>query len=289
MSGRGPGALWLVAGAALALAGCEAPLDPLLSSDVRFSFSGYLDASADTQWVRVEPFGTTAEVPDGPIDAEVWLVLPGGARRPMAQRVRRFATGPAHLFWTTADVEPGRTYAVVARASDGAEARTDVEVPDDAAVTIDLDDGIFTCPTTVTVTGAERLVDVQARYGVNVGRFAGTEFRLSKLPSVRRTDAGGLRAQVFYGDDAVLMEVSPLPVEGSVRPEIVVALGTAAWPDVDGLTLEGALAAASLGRVEGGVGFVGGVVTRRLPFVPGFGRLPFELDPEPPEPCFEAG
>ena len=277
---------WALVGT-LALAACEAPLDPIAPSGLHFSLSGYLDASSDTQWVRVEPLAPTADPTTGPIDAEVALVLPDGDRQRMAQEVRIFPTGPAHLFWTTAPVEPGRTYRVVARATDGSEARTDVAIPDDADVTLTLVDGLVNCPTAVLVGGAVTLVDVEARYELRGEGRVGQRFRFDKAASVRRGIAGTLDAFVYFGDDALAMRIPGLPGEYPVLPEIVVALGTDDWPDTAGLSLEDALGEVSLGRVEGGVGFVGGTVTKTLPFVPGFGVIPpFEGSGIDPEPCY---
>ena len=270
---------------ALALGACEAPLDPIAPSGAAFSMSGYLDASADTQWVRVEPFGARAGLTPGPIDAEVALELPGGRRVPMAPSVRAFPSGPAHLFWTTADVLPGATYAVVARRSDGAGARAPVRIPDDRAVTITLDDGPIRCPTTVLVEGAERLAQVEARYELRGTGRLGETFRFPKLESLVEEADGAFRAQVFYGEDAVEMEIDPLPFRYPVTTEVFVALATDDWPDLRGLALDDALHAADTGRIEGGVGFVGGALTKTVPFVPGFGRIPYELDPTPPSPC----
>lgn len=270
----------------LALAACEAPLDPIAPSDRVFSMSGYLDASADTQWVRVEPFGTVAGPVPGSIDAAVTLVTPDGARVPMTQRVRDFQTGPAHLFWTTEPVDAGMTYRVEAERSDGALARATVRMPDDEAVTLTLVDGLINCPTLVIVEGAERLADVRARYELLGPARAGEVYEFSKRASLTRGAGGAFTAQVFFGEDATAMEINLFPGVEPIAPEIVVAVATDDWPEVEGLTLEEALASAELDRVEGGVGFIGGTVTTTARFIPGYGLLPFPLDPRPPEPCF---
>lgn len=272
--------------AALALAACEAPFDPIAPSDAVFSMSGYLDASADTQWVRVEPFGQVLAAPAGPIEAEVALVLPDGRRAPMGQEVRTFATGPAHLFWTTADVAPGATYAVVAERPDGARSRATVRVPDDRDVTITLDDGLTQCPISVRVEGAEYLADVQAQYTLTAPRRRGERFRFSKLPSLVEEADGAFETRVFYSEDAVDMEIDPLPYAYPVTTEIVVSIGTSDWPAVRDLTLEDAIAASGLGAIEGGVGFVGGAVTTTVPFRPGYGTFPPPETGLPPGPCF---
>jgi hypothetical protein len=271
---------------AVALVACEAPLDPIAPSDRVFSLSGYLDASADTQWVRVEPFGTVADPVPGAIDAAVTLVTPDGARVAMTQTVRTFETGPAHLFWTVEPLVAGATYRVEAERSDGALARATVRIPEAESVALTLIDGLVNCPTLVIVEGAERLADVRARYELLGPDRQGEVYEFSKRPSLAQTASGAYTAQVFFGEDATEMEINPFPGVEPIAPEVVVAVATDDWPEVDGLTLEEALASADFDRVEGGVGFVGGIVTTTADFVPGYGFIPFELDPRPPEPCF---
>ena len=273
-------------GLAVALVACEAALDPVAPSDLAFSLSGYLDASADTQWVRVEPFGRTTGPVVGPLAAEVTLTSPDGVARRMTQVVRSLATGPAHLFWTTAAVDPGRTYRLTARAASGEEARTDVAIPSLDGVTFQLLHGPLLCPTSVKVTGAVSLVDVEAVYELQGPGRQGERYRFDKLPSVQQDADGTLDAFVYFGDDARVMEIPGLPGEYPVAREIVVALGTEDWPDLGGVDVEDALVDISLGYVEGGVGFVGGTVTRRFDFFPGFGVIPpFEGSGIDPEPC----
>ncbi|WP_420455137.1 hypothetical protein [Rubrivirga sp.] len=270
----------------LALAACQAPLDPIEPSDLVFSLSGHLDASADTQWVRVEAFGRTVNPHERPLAAEVELVAADGRRERLTQAVRALATGPAHLFWTTMPVEPGRTYRLVARAPDGAEARTDVAIPSLDHVTVALLDGFLSCPTVVRVEGAARLVDAWVRYELRGAGRVGERYEFDKRPSLAVRPDGTRDASVYFGDDAARMEIPGLPLAYPVATEIGVAIGTADWPDVAGLDVEEALAEVSLGHVEGGVGFVGGTVTRAFPFVPGFGRIPpFEGSGIEPEPC----
>ena len=62
----------------------------------------------------------------------------------------------------------------------------------------------------------------------------------------------------------------------------VVAVATEAWPAPAGLTLEDVLLDIQGEGVENGLGFVGGVVTQRHPFVPGVTGSPFG---PPPTPC----
>ena len=267
---------------AVALAGCEVGLDPVLESGLVFSLSGYLDASADTQWVRVEPVLPTAETSAAALEADVTLTeLGSGLEAALTQEVRAFANGPAHLFWTTADVALGGRYRLVARRrADGAETTTTVSIPADGSFEVEVRDGRFTCPTAVTVRGATALADVQARYVVATPQ--GTRpYRFPYIDEVRDVPDVGLVASVYPGEDAARMEIDPVSFAGLASAEIVVAVTTDDWPDLFRRTLEDALAVEGFG-VENGLGFVGGVVTVRRPFIPGTNGSPFG---PPPGPC----
>ena len=256
--------------------------DPIASSDRYFSLSGYLDASADTQWVRVEPVAPSVDPNPDQLDVAVALEdLNGGAAVAMGQVVRTFSTGPAHLFWTTADIRPGATYRLTVRRPDGAETRATVVVPDGSAE-VDVIDGPFVCPTLVFVRGAARVADVQARYTVIDGGQVVLQRRFSKLESLIEEPDGALRFTIYPGDDAEALGLLSLPsAPDEVRSEVRVAVGSEDWPDVVGLDLETALVLTLNDRIENGVGFVGGVVTETVPFTPGAGSGTFGSS----EPC----
>ncbi len=247
--------------ALLAVAGCEVPLDPIEPSDVAFSLSGYLDASADTQWVRVEPFARSTAASTNPVDAAVTLSGPGGSAT-LTQKVRFFPTGPAHLFWTTAPVAPGQTYQLVARASDGRAASVDVSVPDTTGVEVDVDASGQSCPVVVRVRGAERLADVQARYVFAV-RGQTREFIASYFDKVRSRADGDFQVSIYPSTDIASASLGG----GVLRAGVRVAIATPSWPETTGLTIEDVLFA-RFPDIDGGVGFVGGVVTRRVEFTP---------------------
>ncbi|WP_420455139.1 hypothetical protein [Rubrivirga sp.] len=252
---------WLAWVALLAVAGCEVPLDPIAPSDIAFSLSGYLDATADTQWVRVEPFERSTAASADPVDAAVTLSGLGGSVT-LAQEVRPFVTGPAHLFWTTSPVAPGQTYQLVARAPDGRTASVTVPVPDTTGVEVDVVGNGRDCPVVVSVRGAERLADVQARYTFDA-RGRAQETIVSYVGKVTGRVDGSLQVSIYPSTDIG----SASPGRGLQRAEVRVAITTPSWPATVGLTVEDVLFAQSPG-LEGGVGFVGGVVTRRSELVP---------------------
>ncbi|MGB3541798.1 hypothetical protein [Rubrivirga sp.] len=250
---------WLPA--LLLLAACEVPLDPIEPSDLVYSLSGYLDASADTQWVRVEPFDRTAALDPGLIDATVSLEG-AGLEVELEQEVRAFVTGPAHLFWTTAGVDPGREYRLRARRSDGAEATAAIEIPDTTGVDVQvagIDRFPPSCPIVASVQGAEDLADVRADYFLLEGDRV-VRRSVSYFPFIGDRTDGSLQVSLYPGTDLRL--VAPQGTDTSV---IVVAITNAGWPDVAGLSFEDLLQFQAPG-LDRAVGYVGGVVTRRFPF-----------------------
>ena len=247
-----------VALAACALAGCEVPFDPRVPSDDGVSLSGYLDATADTQWVRVELFGAVAGTSARPLPVAVTLVDEGGAEAVLDQRVRPTVAGPAHLFWTTADVEPGRPYRLDVEAEVG-PATTAVVTPDTTDYSVTVDAGPQTCPAVVTVRGDVDLADVQVVFEV-VRRGEVETVRLSRARYVE-VDADGTDHVSLYLTDDVQEATRPGDVVLSARLRVSVATD---WPVGAGVTLEDVLVEPELGavdRIAGGVGFVGGVVS----------------------------
>lgn len=264
---------------ALAAVGCEVPLDPIDRGGRAFSMSGYLDTEADTNWVRIEPLGTTFEPVEGPIDAQVVLQGPHGVA-PFTQVVRQFRSGTAHLFWTTAPVAPGQTYTVVATAADGASARARVATPA-ATPAPELVDGPTQCPTRFIYRGAGRVGDAFVTY--TIAEPMRRVVRFSRFRQLVRT-AEGVEATAYYGSDALDMDRDPFGVlDPALSAEIALAVVTDAWPEMT--DLETALIPRDNPDIEGGVGFVGGATVFRRSFQPGVIAPPFQ----PAEPCFEFG
>lgn len=261
--------LWLFL--AVLVAGCSTEFEPRVDSDLHFSVWGALDATADTQWVRVAPIRASIDREAGPLDADVSLVRLSDDRRwTLADSLIRLPSGAAvHGFWTTVDIEAGATYRVDVRRSDGAETRATVRLPP-ALPPLRLTDGICSCPSRATVTGAENLIDAFAVYRDSV---SGRTARFSKRLQIRRLESGAFTADVYYGDDALALGEDPFDLDRFVS-EIEVVSATDAWPGGATLGFEESLRPLDGGRVENGVGFVGGVVTQRVRFKPGLGPCP---------------
>lgn len=263
--------------------GCDPTVDRFQENDLYYSIFGYLNASADTQLVRVEPLrdGMRSSAP-ATLDVEVTLTNLARDRTVSLQdSLFHYREGAvAHNFYTTVDVEPSTPYRLVVRGPEGAKSRVRTTVPDafpppriDAPIpacfpSCPLRGGPPDCGRTggpesriaiVSIEDVERLVAVKARYIMERPKGVWT---YSHLADTMHTERGTVQARVDYAEDWCRI---PIP-EGQRRRrqkriEIVVAAGSPDWPDFQGMDFETELLPGVASNVEGGVGFLGGVVT----------------------------
>ena len=111
-------------GVAVAAAACDESFEPTAPSEFAFSVWGYLDASADTQWIRVTPIRPLSTTSPGPLAAAVTLEHLGTGRIiQLEDSVFEFSSASdwvrtsegvgvlyVHNFWTTETIEPGAAY-----------------------------------------------------------------------------------------------------------------------------------------------------------------------------------
>ncbi|MCW9705406.1 hypothetical protein [Fodinibius salsisoli] len=98
--------------------GCSNTFEPLQENDqYHFSIYGYLDASADTQWVRVMPVRDSLYFSPRPLDAEVTLEnVATGQSVVMNDSLFSPLQGVyVYNFWTKMKLEPEQTYRLTAR------------------------------------------------------------------------------------------------------------------------------------------------------------------------------
>jgi hypothetical protein len=248
--------------------GCDDSFSPVEASALQFSVFGYLDASADTQWIRVMPIRPLAVTTPGPASATVTLEHLGTGRIiELRDSLFRF-TPPngsvgsegvfLHNFWTTEPIEPGATYRFLARPG--------VDEP------------------------AEAVVDIPPKYDLEVwlGQPRTTQQNLLRLSGLRHV--GLLIAEVrFYdqcGDGAVRVSL-PLettegdehliPIDGfSVfrncgspqieKRELLVVGSGAKWPSGPEFAAGGLSVPDVPSNISNSIGFLGGVLTRLVPY-----------------------
>ncbi|MEM9997425.1 MAG: hypothetical protein AAF809_06955 [Bacteroidota bacterium] len=270
---------WLGFPALLALAvlvlspGCETSFDPFEETDVRFSMFGYLDLSADTQFVRVNELNTsvftTAE-----IDAAVALTHVESGRtvtlRDSAVTIRRGAGDGTivHNFWTTTPIEPEATYRLETTASDGSTASATFRTPAEAPVPV-LDAGIIPFSPSppraqsITLAGVAKLADIRVRFRLSSPNTLVTISYIDKL--FESSDGRLLAGFDAYGDVQDALSGDGSAVCPSLESaEVFVAATTTDWPDFWQFDLETLVLPTTATNVVGGLGYVGGVQTFTL-------------------------
>lgn len=265
----------------LGLLGCDTTVDRFEENDLHYSIFGYLDSSADTQFVRVELLRDSMLVrPPDFLDTEVTLTNLA-TDRTVSLRDSLFHFGQeasAYNFYTSTDIEPSTPYRLIVRGPDGAESRVQTSVPDrfpDPSVPTPIPECFPNCPTggspacggpnnedrfaLLLLEGIDRLVAVRALYHMEKPEGVWSFGHLADTTQVGEDE---IRAPINYGDDWCNL---PGPEEGESRMqrriEVVVAAGSSDWPEFVALDLETEMLPGVASNVQGGVGFLGGIVT----------------------------
>ena len=117
----------------LMAAGCENALDPFADdrSANPFFVHGFLDTSADTQFIRVEPIRRSYDPDAGPLAASVRTteVESGVVMMWDDSLIVNRDGSDAHLFFARFAPTPGRTYVLDVMRDDGATTSSRVDVP----------------------------------------------------------------------------------------------------------------------------------------------------------------
>ncbi len=251
---------------ALLTGGCgDTALDPFQESDLAFSFFGFLDAGADTQFVRVDMVRQTLTTAPAPLDADVMLEeLTTGTRIVLHDSLFRFQaeheTRYAHNFWTAQPLTPRATYRLQATGPDGRTSTARIALPD-----------TFPTPrirgSTIEAYGIDRLADVQVVYCV---------FDLVSRDVFKHTISYRDQAEAFADtfrvfvsrtrDEAAINRVVAGRPKAILAIKVVVAAAGPDWPDLAGIDEETLALPQVVTNVEGGVGFVGGIAGKTIPW-----------------------
>jgi hypothetical protein len=259
--------------AALLAAACDESFEPRAPSDLAFSVFGYLDASADTQWIRVMPLRPLKLTPPDTVHATVTLEQLGTGRI-IAFRDSLFkfssysdsAIGSegtyVHNFWTRERIEPGAAYRFLATREGEEPAEAVVEIPRDFGVEVEIKQSSDWPWETdqLQITGLKHLPFLTA-----VAYFY--------------DDCGGsVSGEGYTGqsadDGAYLIAITkPLvtPRTGCGAPlvekrELRIVGSEAEWPAGQGYSPGGLGESGRVSNVTNAVGFLGGVLTRVIPY-----------------------
>lgn len=255
---------------------CDESFEPLKENDrYFFSIYGYLDASADTNWLRVIPLRDNIEkLPD--VNFTVTLEhLESGDISFMTDSLFTYAGGrTATNFWTTMELFPNQSYRIVAEREDGIQSSVVIEMPEDFPTPIVLEDfntefGLDS----VLIDGVENLADVRTIWKIDelfsqrtpvfdfphlqdtTGFFMGK--RLVEMETIDDIES----ISRFYSSDIG----EALELINIIHKQVWVASAGPGWlffPDID----ENVVALPDgISNVENGAGYVIGIISKTVP------------------------
>lgn len=263
------------------ISGCDDTFDPIKEKNIdRYSMFGYLDASVDTQWVRITPFRHQLSQPPEKPEMIATLVDLGHDKGSVMNDSLFLYPDGFHVLnsWTTANVEPDHSYQLVVESPIEGESRVTVTMPKDfhtLEVTIpDVD----LCYAIVTFSKVERLAELQYRWYVKVSRPGWKYYRYFSINYRNRVSQSAPREYRLTFDlrgarNGVegQIEIFPFPANTTVeilRKELFVASGGPEWISYEQLRSVDDLSYALpevYANIENGVGYVFGIVSKTIP------------------------
>lgn len=260
---------------------CDPAFEGLERNDrYHFSIYGYLDSSADTQWVRVMPVREHFFSDTVPVDAVVTLRdLDSGHEEVMRDSL--FRHGERQFtwnFWTTMPLSPGGEYRLTAERSDGEISRAVVRLPADfPAPSLYVPPPGPPSPMTplpqVFAEVNDELAEALVLYCVRGISEEGEGFRrLIPVPILRhavRLPGGSTtryRITIRDADTYIENQLGDAARYHANPRQVVAAEGGPGWIDFNHLE-EGVEAVPDgISNVENGTGFLGGIVSKTVPF-----------------------
>tara|TARA_R100001143_G_C3361331_1_gene136729 strand:+ start:19961 stop:20989 length:1029 start_codon:yes stop_codon:yes gene_type:complete len=262
---------------------CEDTFEPFqLNDKFYFTMYGYLDASADTQWVRISPVRGTFDAPPEIPDMQVTIEdMSDGSSIVMNNKLVQFGNQfNAINVWTDENIQAGNTYQLLASNPNGTKSQVVVTIPEPFPVPKLL---------TVTVPGippefflliddVEQLADVQSRWHYRVSTPFWEEerfhvFSLKESVSEDERVEGSYRLELDPDKEKEeIMESSlVLSIPGGqiefLENQYFIASAGPEW-DENVTNLEDLIYTLPDGfsNVEDGLGYVVGIFSRNIPF-----------------------
>lgn len=243
------------------------------NSKYYFSMYGFLDASADTQWVRISPARQDYNLPTEGLEMKVTLEhLESGTTVTMKDSL--FTSGNYLNYWTTTDIENEQSYQIKAVRSDGKSSQVTVTIPKElptprtlpsdnpAGYDVFIDDSI------------EHLADVQSKYYYIIdpqGIKQKRTYTFSYRNEVEQSTAFGGSYTVFINmekEKKIIRESNPGGNSQLLTRQILVAAGGPEWIDeISGLDDTEYFLNDTASNVENGLGYVVGIDTKWIPYL----------------------
>ncbi len=250
------------------LGGCEEQFVPVQENERHFfSVNGYLDASADTQWVRVMPVRETLIQESGLPVPKVTLQHVGSSESAVMQdSLFHFTDGRyAYNFWTTMPVQPEETYHLTIEGQDERISSAETTLPKD-----------FPAPQfrepefgadILLVEEVERLADIQVFFRI---RFTetGNEFHASFPYLTYSVHISPETYRIPINPEFAKQHIMDMHCDIRVlKREIFIAAGGPDWLDFLSLDKHTIALPDGVSNIENGVGYFGGIISKTFPYI----------------------
>lgn len=259
------------------LVGCDQTFEPIKENSTSpFSIFGYLDASVDTQLVRVSPLRRQLDFYTENPEMTVTLEnLETGTSVVMHDYLHRYAfpfgiTAPNA--WTDMKLEYGKKYRLKAERPDGAASSVTVTIPHDFPTPRLHVTGLVYDK--LTIEAAEPLVDVQSRWFYRFDYNGERYYRSIIIPYRDQVEERGPGDYVLYintiREKRKVDELFPNAAGAEVKflgRQIFVATAGPEWDDTIPAFDDLRYALPDVAsNVENGVGYLIGIVSKSIPY-----------------------
>jgi len=259
----------------LLMGGCNEEFQPIQENDkYYFSMYGFLDASADTQKIRISPardsFETPAIIPEFDITIEHHNT---GEMIPMFPILEFVPGGNAVLnAWTPLKIEPSSSYTIEAKRPDGMRSWVTIDIPDDFPTPVFIEDRSVTRPrmNRVIVQGVDNIADFYTRWYVRLSNKEVETFTFHYRNEAEYTSGYNEAYVVRFSEELERKDIEQSLATSNVdvlHRQIFIATAGSDWiEDIEEMDdLEYALPE-GINNVEDGLGYVIGIVSKLIPY-----------------------
>lgn len=247
--------------------GCDPTINPIKENGRYYSIYGYLNATADTQFVRIEKLrdGQFTNAPAN-IDAKVILTnTTTGESATMHDSLFHFPKGDTHNYYTTLKIRPQQTYKIEVR-NGNKVSQAQTAIPDTFPEPIIKSTSKYLA--TLEITGIDRLVGVKIlywSYAPCLGPSCSGDPRHRKttfqyLRDTVQTAHSGIHVTINEKGD--MKEMYPLRDDAIlVKTKAIIVAGNLDWPNFLAINKDAESIPSVISNVEGGVGLLGGIAS----------------------------
>lgn len=253
------------------LGSCDPSFSPIKRNNRYYSVFGYLNASADTQFVRVEKLRDD-KATDAPakLDTKVTLTnVTKGKTAILQDSVFEYhLQGKAHNFFTTMDIIPKQRYRLEVDGEAGTTS-AEVQIPETFPAPVLLASGKYR--TTVEMRDINRLAAVKEIFLTCLQCNCGAPMRstFSHLQDTVHTEHGHVRVVIDLKEEKgkIALSYPKGSAYALLSYKLVIAQGQYNWPDFTKFDREAVALPNIASNVKKGVGYLGGIVSDTLSMV----------------------